>query len=159
MFDPEANTACVRVNNLDDGLAFQFRAGGVLGGAIEVGEGGDGVRPFVTNATGTATGLNADRVDGLHADQIVALARQGMDGAGPGGADGEDGADGADGEAGTDGATGPAGPAGPAGPPGGAATAFTEPFHVIGVQHARLTHDRVRSRTLRPHRRGRLRGR
>lgn len=101
VLDPKANTPCVRVNNLNDGLAFQFRSGGALGGTIEVGDGGDGTRPFVTNATGVANGLNADRVDNLNADQIVALARQGMTGAG-----------------GEQGSAGPAGPAGPAGAAG-----------------------------------------
>jgi len=37
-----------------------------------VGSGGDSKRPFTTNATGVATGLNADRVDGKSAAQIAA---------------------------------------------------------------------------------------
>jgi hypothetical protein len=67
---------CVRANNLRDGLAFEFNAtAGSVAGAITVGAGGDGTRPFTTNATGVATGLNADRVDGLSASEIVTAAR------------------------------------------------------------------------------------
>ena len=33
-------------------------------------------KPFVTNATGVADGLNADKLDGKDADQIIAEARQ-----------------------------------------------------------------------------------
>jgi hypothetical protein len=40
-----------------------------------VGNGGDSRKPFTTNATGVADGLNADRVDGLDAAQVVASAR------------------------------------------------------------------------------------
>ena len=35
--------------------------------SITVGAGGDAKKPFTTNATGVATGLNADRVDGVEA--------------------------------------------------------------------------------------------
>lgn len=63
---------CVRASNLSTGLAFEFQASkGILGGSINVGKGGDGVKPFTTNATGVATGLNADRVDGKDADAII----------------------------------------------------------------------------------------
>ncbi|MEV4422800.1 hypothetical protein AB0L40_22900 [Patulibacter sp. NPDC049589] len=63
---------CLRANNLSTGLAFEFRAGkGTTGGDISVAGGGDGTKPFTTNATGVATGLNADRVDGKDADAIV----------------------------------------------------------------------------------------
>ncbi|CAB4937937.1 unannotated protein [freshwater metagenome] len=63
---------CIRANNLSSGLAFEFRAGrGNVGGDISVANGGDGTKPFTTNATGVATGLNADRVDGKDADAIV----------------------------------------------------------------------------------------
>lgn len=59
---------CVRANNLSTGRAFEFNAThGVEGGLITVGNGGDATRPFSTNATGVATGLNADRVDGADA--------------------------------------------------------------------------------------------
>lgn len=63
---------CVRANNLSTGLAFEFQAtNGLLGGTINVGNGGDSRRPFTTNATGVATGLNADRLDGLHAQDVI----------------------------------------------------------------------------------------
>ncbi|MDX8151216.1 hypothetical protein SK069_06415 [Patulibacter brassicae] len=63
---------CLRANNLSNGLSFEFRATkGSLGGTISVNQGGDGVRPFTTNATGVATGLNADRVDGKDADALI----------------------------------------------------------------------------------------
>ena len=48
---------------------------GDVGGLFTVGSGGDAKKPFTTNATGVATGLNADRVDGLDAAQVVAAAR------------------------------------------------------------------------------------
>jgi hypothetical protein len=72
-----ANTnPCLRVNNLEGGLAFEVNATeGVLGGTFTVGDGGDAKTPFTTNATGVATGLNADRVDGQDASQIVGAAR------------------------------------------------------------------------------------
>jgi len=64
---------CLRANNLSSGHAFEFAAReGETAGTIEVGAGGDTKRPFTTNATGVATGLNADRVDGKDADEIVA---------------------------------------------------------------------------------------
>jgi hypothetical protein len=62
------NEPCVRANNLNDGLAFELQASnGNLGGTITVGAGGDDRKPLTTNATGVATGLNADRVDGAEA--------------------------------------------------------------------------------------------
>lgn len=73
---PRPQNPCVRANNLSTGYAFEFNASkGAVGGLISVGSGGEKTRPFVTNATGVALGLNADRVDGLHASQIVAAAR------------------------------------------------------------------------------------
>ena len=48
---------------------------GTLVGTITAGSGGDTRKPFTTNATGVATGLNADRVDGLHAGEIISAAR------------------------------------------------------------------------------------
>jgi hypothetical protein len=59
---------CIRANNLSTGFAFEFNATGAeSAGLITVGAGGDAKRPFTTNATGVATGLNADRVDGVDA--------------------------------------------------------------------------------------------
>lgn len=67
---------CYRASNLSTGRAFEFNSnnGGVVG-TITAGAGGDAKKPFETNATGVATGLNADRVDNLDAAQIVAAAR------------------------------------------------------------------------------------
>ncbi len=63
---------CLRVNNLEGGLAFEFNATkGDLGGTFTVGNGGDSKKPFTTNATGVATGLNADEVDGKSADELA----------------------------------------------------------------------------------------
>lgn len=73
---PTPQNPCLRANNLSRGLAFEFNASnGDTGGLITVGAGGDATKPFTTNATGIATGLNSDQVDGLEAAQIIALAR------------------------------------------------------------------------------------
>lgn len=73
---PVPQNPCVRANNLSTGYAFEFNAAnGDIGGLFSVGAGGDSKRPFVTNATGVALGLNADRVDGLDAAQVVTAAR------------------------------------------------------------------------------------
>jgi hypothetical protein len=69
---PRAMRPCLRATNLSSGLAFEYQTEGPLGGTFEVGRGGDGTKPFTTNATGVATGLNADRVDGKSADDFVA---------------------------------------------------------------------------------------
>ena len=67
----DTTNPCVRANNLEDGLAFEFNATkGALGGTFTVGSGGDAKKPFTTNATGVATGLNADQVDGRSAGEI-----------------------------------------------------------------------------------------
>ena len=73
---PTPQNPCVRANNLSTGYAFEFNAAnGDTAGLISVGPGGDRKKPFITNATGVATGLNADRVDGVDAAQIIAAAR------------------------------------------------------------------------------------
>ena len=59
---------CMRSNNLDTGRAFEFETDGDEAGRIETKS--EAGRPFTTNATGVATGLNADRVDGFHAAKI-----------------------------------------------------------------------------------------
>jgi len=88
------SVACLRGSNLNDGLAFSFGTRGGTAGRIEA-TGGESARPFTTNATAVATGLNADRVDGRDAQQIVdaavgaARSRAGLD------ADTVDGIDGA----------------------------------------------------------------
>lgn len=69
---------CLRASNLVDGRAFEFAN---LGGP-EVGRitsGNVNAAPFTTNATGVATGLNSDRVDGKHAADIVADAATAAD--------------------------------------------------------------------------------
>jgi hypothetical protein len=66
---------CLRANNLEGGLAFEFNATkGDTGGTVTVGNGGDAKKPFTTNATGVATGLNADEVDGQSANEIADAA-------------------------------------------------------------------------------------
>lgn len=67
---PAGNEPCVRSSNLADGNAFEFSTGGALGGTISA-TGGDNAKPFTTNATGVATGLNADRVDSKSAEDIA----------------------------------------------------------------------------------------
>ena len=69
------NEPCLRASNLVKGLAFEFESRGTQGGAITVGTGGDTTKPFTTNATGVADGLNADRVDGKNAADIVTDAQ------------------------------------------------------------------------------------
>ena len=69
---------CIRANNLKNGRAFEFdTSSGTQGGYIDVGTGNPNVNatPFGTNAAGKVTNLNADRVDDLHADEIIARAK------------------------------------------------------------------------------------
>lgn len=69
----KGNHPCIRANNLSDGFAFEFQSSnGSVIGALLSSKGGDGVKPFVTNATGVADGLNADRVDGKNASDFAA---------------------------------------------------------------------------------------
>ena len=73
---PTPQNPCLRANNLSTGYAFELHASnGPVVGLISAGAGGDAKKPFVTNATGVATGLNADELDGLDAAQIIAAAR------------------------------------------------------------------------------------
>jgi hypothetical protein len=65
----KGNQPCVRSSNLADGRAFEFSSNG----GTEVGQitsGNTNAAPFITNAHGVATGLNADQVDGKNADDI-----------------------------------------------------------------------------------------
>ena len=69
---------CIRANNLKNGRAFEFDTRtGTQGGYIDVGNGNPNANatPFGTNAAGKVTNLNADRVDDLHADEIIARAK------------------------------------------------------------------------------------
>lgn len=68
-----SSASCLRAVNLNQGAAFDFVTSGVQGGRITA-AGGEKARPFTTNATGVATGLNADRVDSKSADELVAEA-------------------------------------------------------------------------------------
>jgi hypothetical protein len=67
---PKGNEPCVRASNLADGRAFEFNANG----GTEVGQitGPANAAPFTTTATGVATGLNADKVDGKDATDLQA---------------------------------------------------------------------------------------
>jgi len=73
--DPKKSTPCIRVNNLSTGKAFDFQAKGRVAGIIQIGGSlqtpQPNSSPFVTNATGLAAGLNADRLDSLNADEII----------------------------------------------------------------------------------------
>jgi hypothetical protein len=60
---------CIRSNNLSTGRAFEFETRGGEGGKIEA-RGGSAARPFTTNATGVATGLNSDRTDNFDIARI-----------------------------------------------------------------------------------------
>src|SRR3954452_19512599 len=64
------NEPCIRANNLKGGRAFEFVSIGKEAGRIEVGGDHTGA-PFTTNATGVATGLNADQVDGKSATDFA----------------------------------------------------------------------------------------
>jgi hypothetical protein len=68
---PKGNEPCIRSVNLATGYAFEFESRGTQGGTITVGNGGASTKPFTTNATGVADGLNADQVDGKSASDIV----------------------------------------------------------------------------------------
>ena len=69
------NEPCVRASNLSNGRAFEFATGGTEVGRIDV-VATPSAAPFTTNATGVATGLNADQVDGQSATRDRAAERQ-----------------------------------------------------------------------------------
>jgi hypothetical protein len=60
--------SCIRANNLHTGRAFEFESDGQEVGFIEAKD--PAARPFATNATGVAAGLNADRVDSLNGGKV-----------------------------------------------------------------------------------------
>jgi hypothetical protein len=64
------NEPCVRASNLKGGRAFEFATVGKEAGRITVKD--TTGAPFTTNATGVATGLNADQVDGKGAADFAA---------------------------------------------------------------------------------------
>ena len=61
---------CLRASNLKGGRAFEFATVGKEAGRITVKD--TTGAPFTTNATGVATGLNADNVDGKGASDFAA---------------------------------------------------------------------------------------
>lgn len=83
---------CLRASNLAGGNAFEFATSNGVAGLFSVGDPNvpNPGKPFTTNATGVATGLNADKIDGKDASELT----------------------------GAPGPAGPAGPAGPVGPRG-----------------------------------------
>jgi hypothetical protein len=66
------NEPCVKAVNLKGGHAFEFNTVGLQAGRIETGN--PTGAPFTTNATGVATGLNADKVDGKDATDFAPAA-------------------------------------------------------------------------------------
>ena len=64
---------CIRANNLKGGRAFEFVTTGKETGRIEVGD--PTGAPLTTNATGVATGFNADKVDGKDGTELASTAR------------------------------------------------------------------------------------
>jgi hypothetical protein len=66
------NEPCIRSNNIKGGRAFEFNTTGREAGRIEVGN--PAGAPFTTNATGVATGLNADKIDGKEAAEFAPAA-------------------------------------------------------------------------------------
>jgi hypothetical protein len=75
----KGSQACVRASNLAGGRAFEFATtGGPEVGRITSKT--PGSAPFTTNATGVATGLNSDKVDGKDAADILADAKKAEDG-------------------------------------------------------------------------------
>jgi len=76
-----ANEPCLDVFALRTARAFDFRSRGNEGGRIRV-EGSPNPRlnrPFTTNATGVATGLNADEVDGKSAGDFLGKTEKAAD--------------------------------------------------------------------------------
>lgn len=110
----EKRNPCLRAVNRRSGQAFQFNFQGALGGQFlvgaDLGKSFPDAQPFVTNATGVATGLNSDRVDGMHAQDIIdeAVSRSSVQ-VGPQGPQGATGAQGARGAQGAQGQSGPPG--------------------------------------------------
>jgi len=78
--NPKVTTPCVRASNLSNGEAFQFQASlGTIIGVLQSGPSfavpNPNAAPLITNATGVATGFNADKLDGRDAEQIITEAR------------------------------------------------------------------------------------
>jgi len=75
--------ACVEADNLNNGLAFDFISGGSVGGTIHMSS--TKAAPFTTNATGVATGLNANFLQGKQASAFLGATAQAADSAKLGG--------------------------------------------------------------------------
>jgi hypothetical protein len=75
--------ACVEADNLNNGLAFDFIGKGTVGGTIHMSS--DKAAPFTTNATGVATGLNANFLQGKQASAFLGATAQAADSAKLGG--------------------------------------------------------------------------
>jgi hypothetical protein len=71
---PAGHYPCARSRNVANGLAFEFLTAGPVVGTITAGKGGDSTKPFTTNATGVATGLNAERVGSQTPAQLTSAA-------------------------------------------------------------------------------------
>jgi hypothetical protein len=71
---PQKHYPCARSRNVSTGLSFEFLTAGTLAGTITAGRGGDNAKPFTTNATGVATGLNAERVGSQTPAQLTNAA-------------------------------------------------------------------------------------
>jgi hypothetical protein len=71
---PQKHYPCARSRNVATGLSFEFVTAGNLAGTITAGRGGDNAKPFTTNATGVATGLNAERVGSQTPAQLTSAA-------------------------------------------------------------------------------------
>jgi hypothetical protein len=70
---PQRQEPCLRSTNRNTGLAFELDTKGAQAGTITT-AGGDGTKPFTTNATGVATGLNAERVGSRTPAQLTSDA-------------------------------------------------------------------------------------
>jgi hypothetical protein len=71
---PQKHYPCARSRNVSTGLSFEFLTAGSVAGTITAGRGGDNTKPFTTNATGVATGLNAERVGSQTPAQLTSAA-------------------------------------------------------------------------------------
>lgn len=75
--------ACTEADNLKTGQAFDFISGGTVGGTIHLSN--PSGAPFTTNATGVATGLNANYLQGKQASAFLGATAQAADSAKLGG--------------------------------------------------------------------------
>lgn len=76
--------ACLEADDLTNGMAFDFISSGSVGGTIHL-QNTNG-SPLTTNATGVATGFNANYLQGRTASQFLGVSQQAADSAKLGGA-------------------------------------------------------------------------